>query len=171
MTRKSIDKRSWGHGPWEFEPDYVEFKHCGFRCILLRFEHTGVWNGYVEVSDLHPWFYQEVESNIHGGITWRGPIDEIEAIPNCKFVGFDCAHGFDLIPAMAKFMDLRKNPFYQEYRTIEYATREVKKLANQACQAGVFVNNQALNLGLNPFENIEISMEREFQAPEYFNGT
>src|SRR5690606_34634818 len=103
-----IDKTHWGRGPWDSEPDYVEFEHCGFRCILKRFEHAGVWNGYVEVSDLHPWFHNigTDQAHVHGGVTWTGQVEgrtgQVEGIKqnqNCIFIGFDCAHGFDLMPA------------------------------------------------------------------------
>lgn len=172
-----IDKTNWGRGPWDLEPDYVEFEHCGFRCILKRFEHTGVWNGYVEVSDLHPWFHVGAdEARVHGGVTWKGAVEGIEQNPNCTFIGFDCAHGFDVIPAMESFMRAFTEPFIRafteynltphEYRTVEYATEQIKHLANQACQAGVFVKGPSFRIfTLNSnitFSTYEASLEREF---------
>lgn len=173
---RHIDKTNWGRGPWDLEPDYVEFEHCGFRCVLRRFENTGAWNGYVEVSDLHPWYHIGAdEARVHGGVTWRGEVNGVEQNPNCTFVGFDCAHGFDIVPAMESFMTafMGRSMPSNEYRTVEYATDQLKRLANQACQAGVFIKGPSFRIfTLNShitFSTYEVSLEREFYKPEYEN--
>ncbi len=31
----TVDKTGWGDGPWNDEPDRVDFHHAGFACLLL----------------------------------------------------------------------------------------------------------------------------------------
>lgn len=53
---EALDKRAlWGEGPWEHEPDRVEFLHRGVPCLMLRNDHFGNWNGYAGVEPGHPW--------------------------------------------------------------------------------------------------------------------
>ena len=40
---------AWGQGPWDDEPDRVDFEHAGFPCLLLRNPRLGQWCGYVAV--------------------------------------------------------------------------------------------------------------------------
>ena len=43
----------WGEGPWQIEPDRVDFRHAGFACLLHR-NRAGNWCGYVGVPPGHP---------------------------------------------------------------------------------------------------------------------
>lgn len=52
---RKIDKSTWGDGPWQSEPDRIEFRHKGLPCLMLRTEHMGNWCGYVAVPPEHPW--------------------------------------------------------------------------------------------------------------------
>jgi hypothetical protein len=51
-----LPKARWGRGPWQREPDMLEWRHAGFHCGALRAEVTGSWCGYVGVSGDHPVF-------------------------------------------------------------------------------------------------------------------
>ncbi len=33
---RAIDRSGWGRGPWDAEPDRVEFEHTGLPCLLRR---------------------------------------------------------------------------------------------------------------------------------------
>lgn len=62
-TYKIIDKTTWGPGPWQSEPDRVEFVLGGLQCLALRMRSSGNWCGYVAVPESHPWHgrgYSEV---------------------------------------------------------------------------------------------------------------
>lgn len=48
-----IDKSLWGPGPWQDEPDRVEWGHGGLPCLALR-NHHGNWCGYAAVAPGHP---------------------------------------------------------------------------------------------------------------------
>lgn len=54
IDRKSVDKSGWSRGPWDDEPDRVDFEHAGLPCLLLRNRH-GNWCGYAAVAPGHPW--------------------------------------------------------------------------------------------------------------------
>jgi hypothetical protein len=49
-----IDKSEWGDGPWQGEPDRVEWSHAGLKCLLRRHQSSGHWCGYVAVEAEHP---------------------------------------------------------------------------------------------------------------------
>lgn len=44
------------HGPWETEPDSLDFEAEGLPCAMRRNERYGVWCGYVGVGPEHPLF-------------------------------------------------------------------------------------------------------------------
>lgn len=46
------DKKSWGPGPWQMEPDRKEWRYKGLPCLALR-GPVGAWCGYVGVSEGH----------------------------------------------------------------------------------------------------------------------
>jgi len=56
VFRALDDKALWGAGPWQDEPDRVEFRHAGMPCVLQRSPFYGAWCGYVAVYPLHPWY-------------------------------------------------------------------------------------------------------------------
>lgn len=115
-------------GPWADEPDAAQFTHAGLQCSILRNE-VGTWCGYVAVPEGHPLYgaeFRDVAVRVHGGLTFS------ELRPSGWTFGFDCVHGYDLIPALA---------FVQGsdvvYRDIEYVTAEVKRLAEQLARLAV----------------------------------
>jgi hypothetical protein len=83
-----IDKSAWGDGPWQDEPDRVEWYVDGVACLALRHPGAGHWCGYAAVPPGHRWHglgysacysddcpdgetcphYADVE--VHGGITF-----------------------------------------------------------------------------------------------------
>lgn len=140
---------------WETEPNRKEFKHLGFDCLINR-NSFGAWCGYVAVPKGHPWFeksYGDLEDlglapEVHGGLTYsnhcQGEIcHQSETEDEVWWLGFDCAHAGDLMPAMVEMRqrpDWPKFPHYEEfetYRNQEYVTEETMKLAQQVCQAGM----------------------------------
>ena len=115
------------HGPWEDEPDEVQWSDpdTGYSCWLKR-GPTGGWNGYVCVPVDHRWWGKEYgdeeleEVEVHGGLTFSA----MWLAEGDWWLGFDCAHGFDTVPAMMEFPGSR-------YRTVSYAIGQVTSLAHQ----------------------------------------
>lgn len=52
---KSVDRSSWGDGPWNNEPDELEWTDeiTGLSCAIIRMPWNGALNGYVAVPPGH----------------------------------------------------------------------------------------------------------------------
>lgn len=146
------DKSTWGEGPWQNEPDKMQFMtEQGFPALIVR-NHGGALCGYVGVPQSHPWFgigYDDVDVDVHGGLTFANHCspngNEAEHI--CHIVedgeddrvwwlGFDCAHSGDKAPAMdATYKKWNMLMRGDEYRTIEYVKNQIALLAQQVKEA------------------------------------
>ena len=150
----------WGGGEWVDEPDVCHFMHNEIQCLIFRVaardgpkgNHIfgGHLCGYVVIPENCPkWKFEEVpDFDVHGGITFSNIQDHLD-----KYViGFDCAHGGDIVPSMKeiindiyekcfkwmkkgaaeKFMELnnRVNP-RPTYKNIEFVKKECESLADQ----------------------------------------
>ena len=147
LTWLSIDKFGWGDGPWQHEPDKIQWQDhaTGLVCLAKRNPRAGCWNGYVGLPPEHPLYethYRELEDvEVHGGLTYsdhsqEGP-DEftIGHVPDpgepseLWWFGFDCHHHLDYAPAI---MGGRTDVFYRyTYRTLGYVQDECERLATQ----------------------------------------
>jgi hypothetical protein len=151
MTNKAeeqfqIAKSEWGEGPWQAEPDRLEFEHAGLPCLALR-NRMGVWCGYTAVPPGHPLHgakYDEAPVEVHGGLTYANVcFSEICHTPkpgepdDVYWLGFDCGHAWDFAPAMAaferhRFPDWPHTRFDNEvYRDLAYVRHEIESLAEQ----------------------------------------
>lgn len=104
-------REEWGEGPWQDEPDFIEWRDpSGLPCLIVRSGSGGLC-GYVGLPPPHPDFarpYQSIEEEAsHGGLTYSGycggsihyrPQDGETSL--VWWIGFDCAHSGDLAPAM-----------------------------------------------------------------------
>jgi hypothetical protein len=132
IYRDVYDKSSWDRGPWDDEPDKVQWvdEATGLDCLIVR-GPMGCWCGYVGVAPghrFHGLHYNEIERydedyypDVHGGLTFAGGCDEhapeeagICHIPfdgrptNVWWLGFDCGHAFDVSPGLdARMRDIR----------------------------------------------------------------
>lgn len=147
VTPPEIDKSDWGRGPWQDEPDRLEWDYIGYPCLMLRNSDMGNWCGYVAIPPTHPYYQKDCyDSNIrvHGGLTYAGQCDgRICHIPKpgepekVWWFGFDCAHGGDLVPgyiSLGKKLALSMRYFVFDgavYRDLNYVRNEVYKLARQ----------------------------------------
>lgn len=135
-------------GPWQDEPDRLEWRSRGFACLVVR-NIMGAWCGYVGVPPGHPWFgVKDVDADVHGGVTFSGPCTESGHIchtplpgePEVFWQGFDCNHAYDIAPLMLEIQrgipDLPPLPpgfrDHESYRGVAYAKAEVERLAEQA---------------------------------------
>lgn len=134
-----MDKTKFGPGPWQDEPDRVEFEHAGLPCLMKR-NRFGVWCGYAAVPPGHPLHGRSMSTpkvSVHGGLTYASACDgDICHVPkpgesdDVWWYGFDCAHGDDLTPDLhLRFPEL--DSFNGEYRDQAYVEFEVRSLAEQ----------------------------------------
>ncbi len=134
-----MDKTTWGDGPWQHEQDRLEWKTAsGYPGLILRSERLGCLNGYVALPPwhkLHGKHHNEIEVDVHGGLTWSGLKDN-EKPPDAWWLGFDCAHCYDVCPAMEAYLEsvlgyTRQRRSDETYRTIEYVIIEVEALSER----------------------------------------
>lgn len=127
-----VDKTTWGPGPWQLEPDKIQWidPTTDLDCLMVRQERSGHWCGYVGVAAGHSAFEKGYEAvherfgpwdddthlDVHGGLTFADACREGEPeghgvchIPepgrpaHVWWLGFDCAHARDLSPGHAVF--------------------------------------------------------------------
>lgn len=146
-----MDKKLWGPGPWQDEPDMLEFTHKSHDCVLIR-NNGGAWCGYAQIPEGHPWHEDlgilDERIDVHGGVTYQGN----RMGDGRYFVGFDCAHWQDLTPGYAAAINLLSDgPFKKmqtqmneilerkneenTYRDIEFAKGECIKMVEEIDRA------------------------------------
>lgn len=154
---RTADKSKWGDGPWQNEPDKVQWidEATGLDCLIVR-SPLGNLCGYVGVAPGHPLHgkdYGDVDRyiDVHGGLTFadacaetiedgRGicHIAEVGRPDHVWWFGFDCAHCGDVSPKMRADMEERHRCFIhspdERYRDIGYVRSEVESLAKQLVQ-------------------------------------
>ena len=111
------NKSEWGEGPWVDEPDKVVWVDpaTNLDCMIHR-NQVGAWCGYVGVPNTHPDYgkeYDNVDVEVHGSLTYSNKcqtqateehgichVPEPGREHDIWWLGFDCAHAFDLAPQM-----------------------------------------------------------------------
>jgi hypothetical protein len=145
---RTLVKEQWGKGPWNDEPDKVQFvdEATDMDCLIVR-GPSGALCGYVGVEPGHPLHgvdYDGVDVDVHGGLTFAGPCspEENEETSICHvaregrpdhvwWFGFDCAHFGDLAPRHAMRDREAGFEFEETYRELPYVKAEVVNLAKQ----------------------------------------
>lgn len=153
----TMDKSDWGDGPWQNEPDKIQFvdRATGLPCLIVR-NHSGALCGYVGVPQGHKAWRLHYDDDafrrisVHGGLTFADHChdsgDETRGIchvpaagdaDNVWWLGFDCSHVDDVMPAHRKIFEQINLPGYDKvhkndrYRTVNYVKRHIAKLALQ----------------------------------------
>jgi hypothetical protein len=146
-----IDKSTWGPGPWQDEPDRVDFVAHGFACFVKRHPRHGHYCGYVGVPREHPAYgksYQDIDVEVHGGMSYshtcEGDICHVPApgMPaDVWWLGFACASVSDKSPGMdARLAQITGQPgdtddlpegLREVYRELPYVRAETEALAGQ----------------------------------------
>ena len=138
-----IDKSAWPDGPWQEEPDKLQWTDAatGMPCLIVRVHHSGHLCGYVGVTKTHPlhgrnYDWQTFHPKIHGGLTFadkcsgkeHGICHIVEAgeDDDVWWFGFDCAHLGDYCPSQ----DWRRSDG-DSYCTVTYVQAECASLARQ----------------------------------------
>lgn len=156
-----VDKTSWGPGPWQDEPDKIQWedKSTGLPCMIRRSPASGGLCGYVGIPSDHPYhgksFSDLDDISVHGGLTYSafcqttetGAPSELgichitEEKDQTWWLGFDCGHCFDHSPKFSA--DLKDfisaehliSDVGQVYRDMPYVTAETADLAKQLNEA------------------------------------
>lgn len=143
--------RQWGPGPWENEPDRIEWRTPGSKLPRLAIRGPlGSWCGYVGLPEDHPlhgrkaWGtggneeqrHDAIDAlNVHGGITYAeacaGHICHVarEGEPeHVWWLGFDCAHSGDIRPGLGRLPGVFASG---QYRDVAYIIQQCEVLAAQ----------------------------------------
>lgn len=147
-----IDKSKWARGPWDEEPDKVQWQdeRTGLPCLAVRHPSLGQLCGYVAVKKGHPYYKRSDEEKFdvfcHGGVTFSGACDGDEEKGICHkpavgepdnvwWIGFDCAHAGDLAPGLAYTIStVGGKPWHEDvYRDLAYVKNQCANLAQQLC--------------------------------------
>jgi hypothetical protein len=156
MTRHEwthTDRPDYGDGPWNNEPDKIQWidETTDLDCLIVR-NPMGALCGYVGAPPGHPWHgagYNDVDVSVHGGLTFAASCQEnapeghgICHVPepgrpaDVWWLGFDCAHGGDVIPKMIEYeknlpAELTAYRRDDQYRDVAYVTEQCQQLAAQ----------------------------------------
>lgn len=143
---KFVDKAGWGAGPWQVEPDRVEWERDGFACMVIRHFRYGNLNGYAGVPFDHKLWgrdYVGFDIDVHGGLSFSGQDPDNAPEGPLWWFGFDCGHFMDLKPGLEAtirritpdgFPDLGieiPDPFKPWYKPLAYVRAEVESLREQ----------------------------------------
>ena len=148
-----VNRTGFSNGPWDDEPDLRVWRYdpAGTFCAVTR-ARIGTLAGYVAVPDGNPLlgkdeFHTEPlrSIDVHGGITFADKTPYVSnGMPVARlvrqvygfecgwWVGFDCAHAWDLQPTAPEFAK------YQDYvyRSIRYVIGETEIMAEQVSALG-----------------------------------
>ena len=122
---------------WMDEPNREEFEHAGYKCLILRHPELGHLCGYVGVPRGHPCYgkhydhlpYEDLLSvEVHGGLTFSQAGNGKTWPAGYWWLGFDCAHAWDLVPFMANIKGLESSGTYKNF---QYVKQETKGLTDQ----------------------------------------
>ena len=149
--RKGYPARDkWGVGPWQDEPDLVEWRDAesGYPLLIVR-GPSGALCGYVGLPPGHPLHgkgYSDDAADsldVHGGLTFADACQEGGHICHAPregepsdvwWLGFDCNHSGDFDPGGAALLaGLGHGRSWGDgtYRALAYVRSEVESLAEQ----------------------------------------
>lgn len=149
LTWQTVDRSKWEYKDVDAsEPDKAQWAAHGLDCLIVR-GPSGALCGYVGVPESHPCFgvgYENVDVEVHGGLTFADrcqPTDdpakhichmeEFSVNKTVWWLGFDCAHAWDICPAYQRAEFLFS--FMEEtYKSFPYVQQQVEKLAAQLAE-------------------------------------
>jgi hypothetical protein len=151
-TEAAVDKSDWGAGPWQHEPDRLEWEHAGLPCLATR-GPCGHWCGYAAVLPGHPFHgksYDDPNVVVHGGLTYADKCGgSVCHVPkpgepdDVWWFGFDCAHSGDYAPMLGRYRNRGQKSYdhaaavaaddwnIEQYRTLDYVRAQASALAEQ----------------------------------------
>ena len=147
-------------GPWLHEPDFAKWRdpETGLLCTIVRNRDLGNLCGYVRLphgklrrkiisasrhSHRPGYFTSHLRTiEVHGGLIYSRH-SSYHKMSRGYWIGFDCAHAWDLVPGMSAFLrSLSKisgdslSAFERDsvYRDFAYVKAEVTSLARQVAE-------------------------------------
>ena len=116
-------------GEWDTEPDEAVWidGETGYVCEARR-SRIGAWYGCVRLPENHilnddKLQTEDFDLEVHGGVTFFDKKED-----DFYWIGFDCAHEFDILPT---FPIIQQRSDLITYKNLDYVKEECKKLAKQ----------------------------------------
>lgn len=126
----------------EEEGNQKIFFYKGYKCLIKRTMDSGHLCGYVGLDENSRFYeknYEEVYEKIkcHGGITFADFWDNLQ--DQKYYLGFDCAHAFDLRPFVyTRYPQIFKpddiTALQETYKDMEYVEKEIQDVVDQIIQ-------------------------------------
>lgn len=122
------------------EPDREEFQHAGYKCLIQRHYELGHLCGYVGVKKRHPCYGKNDDRmpyddlfpvHVHGGLTFSDEGDGSWHPKGYWWLGFDCAHAWDIVPYIQVLTAPTQYEQHGTYRNFQYVRQETKAFAEQ----------------------------------------
>lgn len=123
--------------PWKDEPDSDTGEFFGYRTMIRRTPELLHLCGYVRIPKGHPCYGADWDSDlledicVHGGITWCRKSAPGEKPDGGWWIGFDCAHAWDIGPGMLSTNMYRHGLDDMTYKTMDFVRDECERLAKQ----------------------------------------
>lgn len=147
IKRTFVDKANWDKGPWNEEPDKIQWIDpvTGLPCLAVR-GNSGAWCGYVGVNRYHSLYGLPTSKlemvDVHGGVTYAAACTDDEngvchlvedgEDDHVWWIGFDHAHLYDHSPSFEQYFrghNLKHE--HEHYTTLPEIQDEVTALAKQ----------------------------------------
>lgn len=150
-----VDRTGWPSGPWDDEPDKLQWRTAaGLPALIVR-NDMGALCGYVGLPAGHPARSTALNCrddeipgvSVHGGITYGGKcqghichVPEPGETDDVYWLGFDTAHAGDYWPGRGRWLgivngihgvDLREPLVGERYRGVDFVRAECERLAAQ----------------------------------------
>lgn len=99
-------RHRWGAGPWEAEPDHLEWAEGSIYCVIQR-TPMGTFCGYVGIPHGHPLYGASYKDDrfamldVHGGLSFSSrelPGTDKPFSGHLWWLGFHCANVYDYVP-------------------------------------------------------------------------
>lgn len=149
-----VDRTGWAEGPWDDEPDKVQWTDpvTGLPCLIVRHGYMGHLCGYVGVPPGHRYHGVMWSDLPNDSPTWNvnysafcqhgDEHDSVCHVPDpgepddVWWFGFDCGHYNERQPGMEAALDSLGSPLAhdswltaREYRTVDYVMKRCAELA------------------------------------------
>lgn len=124
----------WGRGPWEDEPDHIEWIQDNIYCAIQR-TPMGTLCGYVGVPHGHPLYGVTHDDcrmgmlDVHGGLSFSArdlPGREVPFTGHLWWFGFHCAGRSDFVPEETMRYGTQN---IENYKNLSFVMNEVACVA------------------------------------------
>lgn len=129
----------------KWNEEEIEFYIEGDFACSIWINALGALCGYIGIPSFHPWYEMEIDDipiNVHFGLTFgqhelemrdsSGEYHPHRTEMDIYWIGFDCAHFSDAVPAFVLLHDNNYPIEIEQYKDVEYVKKEITNMVTQA---------------------------------------